>query len=467
MILIISWPVILLCVGVWAVFSAICAVLYGIQNSWDDEKVKWLKPFTVKQKWGLFGLLLAIFGGVGAFLYGWFYHNAFAGTFGFFGAITASVFAARFCSPLKWDWQSAAHPLGVISSLASLLLVTAFAWIFILIAIFRKSTWRLYVGIVTGIAVFIASAIGGLAIYENIERNNTLKKAENYIAAAEYEKALDIYQNLDATELYLQTQYDYGKWLLAQGEYFDAKEIFAELSQVNNYKDSGEQFLRVNYLWAKDYEEKGNLEAAANVYAQIPDYEDAAERYQDCCYVSGCKNAEELAGWADAVEWFQKAGSYKDAPQLAIYYQARILGQKNLMEAEALLLQLPRDFQDVDTMLTAIEMYRDWGGEYTLTKAEGKDPKNYTKAELVLVYHRLSFPADAHVKWKVIVSMGGREFSYYSDGEMPQKGVLRFESGSDYQDIFEITQKKMKYVKREPYGSYTDDKKESRYFFEK
>lgn len=42
------------------------------------------------------------------------------------------------------------------------------------------------------------------------------------------------------------------------------------------------------------------------------------------------------------------------------------------MEAEALLLQLPRDFQDVDTMLTAIEMYRDWGGEYTLTKAEGK-----------------------------------------------------------------------------------------------
>lgn len=467
MILIISWPVILFCVGVWAVFSAICAVLYGIQNSWDDEKVKWLKPFTVKGKWALFGLLLAIFGGVGAFLYGWFYHNGYAGLFGFLGAIVASVIAARLCSPLKWDWQSAAHPLGVISSLASLLLVTAFAWIFILIAIFRKSTWRLYVGIVVAIALFIACAIGGLAIYENAERNNALKAAESYIASAEYEKALDVYQNLDEIELYLQTKYDYGKWNLEQGEYFRAKEIFAELSKEKNYKDSGEQFLRVNYLWAKDYEERGNLEAAANVYAQIPDYEDAAERYQDCCYVSGCKNAEKLAGWPDAVEWFQKAGDYKDAPQLAIYYQARILGQENLMEAETLLLQLPRDFQDVDTMLTAIETYRNWGGEYILTNTEGKDPRKYTKAELVLVYHRLSFPADAHVKWKVIVYMGSREFSHYSDGEMPQKGVLRFESGSDNQDIFEITQKKMKYVKRESYGSYTDDKKESRYFFEK
>jgi hypothetical protein len=50
---------------------------------------------------------------------------------------------------------------------------------------------------------------------------------------------------------------------------------------------------------------------------------------------------------------------------------------------------------------------------------------------------------------------------------MPQKGVLRFESGSDYQDIFEITQKKIKHIELEPYGSYTDAKKESRYFFEK
>ena len=221
MIILISWPVVLLCLGVWAVFTAICAVIYGIQNSWDDERVKWLKPFSVKEKWGLFGILLTIFAGVGAFLYGWFCHNGYAAIFGLLGAIVASVAAAYICSPLKWDWESAGgmgcNPIGTLVSLASLAVVVAFAWIFILIAIFRKSTWRLYVGIVVAIGLFIAGAMGGLVLYQNAERNKTLENAEQYIASGLYEKAMDIYQNLSEEELYLQTKYEYAQWHLEKG----------------------------------------------------------------------------------------------------------------------------------------------------------------------------------------------------------------------------------------------------------
>lgn len=52
MIIILSWPFQLFLVGVWVAFSVLGAVLYGIQNSWDDDRVKWLKTFTAKQKWG-------------------------------------------------------------------------------------------------------------------------------------------------------------------------------------------------------------------------------------------------------------------------------------------------------------------------------------------------------------------------------------------------------------------------------
>lgn len=279
MIIFISWPVILFCIGVWAVFSAICAVIYGIQNSWDDDRFKWLRVFSVKEKWGLFGLLMGIFAGVGAFLYGWFYHNGYAGLFGFLGAITFSVVAAYICSPFKFDWESAASPIGVISSLASLLLIVAFSWIFILIAIFRKSTWRLYVGIVAAIALFFASAAVGVVIYENAERNETLKKAESYIASAEYEKAMDIYERLSEEEKYLQTKYDYALWYLEQGEYYKSRELFRELAEEHNYLDSAEQILQVSYLWGR--------------YEDCLDYKDARERYQEQCYTAATKKGRE------------------------------------------------------------------------------------------------------------------------------------------------------------------------------
>ena len=94
MIIILSWPFLLFIVGVWVAFSVLGAVLHGIQNSWDDDRVKWLKTFTAKQKWGLFALLLTILGGAVAFGCGIVYHEPISGVFGFLGVLIASVVAA-------------------------------------------------------------------------------------------------------------------------------------------------------------------------------------------------------------------------------------------------------------------------------------------------------------------------------------------------------------------------------------
>lgn len=137
------------------------------------------------------------------------------------------------------------------------------------------------------------------------------------------------------------------------------------------------------------------------------------------------------------------------------------------MKAESLLRELPRDFLDVDIMLSAIEKYRDLGGTYTLKTSSGKEVQNYTKVTVALVYHRIDFPADAHIKWKVNIPPS-RYRTYYSDGEMPKNGVLKFEDGSTDIYKFEITQNRVNLTRLEEYsfGKLTDYK-ESKYVFEK
>lgn len=459
MILIISWPVVLLLVGIWVVFSAICAVLYGIQNSWDSEKVKWLRPFTVKQKWGLFGLLLVIFGGAVAFGCGLAYKEPIAGVFGFFGTIVASVIAAYICSPLKWGWESGVTILGVIASLASLALVVAFAWIFVLIAIFRKSTWRLYVGIVVGLGLVLAGIACGLAIYEYQETKGLYQAADNYIADGDYEAAIELYQSMGEEERALQTRYDGAVWNMEQGNFHEAKTMFAALSEEHQYLDSAELIKKTNYLWAKATEAERNYAAAANLYEMVLDYEDGREGYQRCCYME----ASQIAGknqstWDTYVEWFQKAGDYKDAKELALYYQALIIANEDLMAAEELLRQLPREFNDVDVMLTAIETYQGWGGSYTITKTTGKDWVDYTQAKLVLVYKQ-HWPKEATLEWKVELTSGKRSNSQYSEGVMPKNSVLKFTDGVEGSFLyrFEVTKQKIKLV-YESISKYGSDK---------
>ena len=66
MIIIIGLPVIVVGLIIWALLTAVCAAIFGIQNSWADDRVEWLKVYTVKQKWGLFAVLLAWMASVAA-----------------------------------------------------------------------------------------------------------------------------------------------------------------------------------------------------------------------------------------------------------------------------------------------------------------------------------------------------------------------------------------------------------------
>lgn len=464
MIILVSWPVLAVLAGAWALLAVIGSIIYGIQNSWDEEKVAWLKTFSVKQKWGLFALLLGILGSVGAFIAAIIYHNSLMGVLGFVGWLITSFVAAYICSPMRlvFTGEGAPNigcgPLAAVAMLASAVLIMAFSWVFVLIAIFRKATWRLFVGILAAVLLFFVGVYFALTISENIELKNRYAKAESLVAAGDYDAAAEMYLNLNEQELYLQTCYARALWNLEQGNYHDAKTEFLSLAEEHSYRDCAEMWQKTCYQQALQYEAEANYSAAAGAFDDVLDYLDAGERYQRCCYLVGLRLTDyHYSTWDDVVSWFEKAGDYEDAPQLVIYYQALMLGHEELAAAEELLLQLPRDYRDVDTMLTAIETYRDWGGSYVLKSANGKAADKFESAKLVLVYTQWSVYGP-ELEWKVVLAKGNRDDEIHNDGEMPEKGTLKFtyEMEGWYVYDFQVTKQKLKLTYDEiKYGSHT------------
>lgn len=471
MIILISWPLLAFLAGFWVVIAVIGSILYGIQNSWSDEKVAWLRPFTVKQKWGLFALLLGIFGSVAAVICGFIYHKGLVTLLGCCGWIITSLWAANSCSPMKMVFSGEGEaigcgPLASVSIVASTVLIMAFSWIFVLIAIFRKSTWRLLVGILLAVLVFFACVFGVLTMQENRALKARYTAAENLVTEKDFDAAAEIYKNLGEEELYWKTRYDGAVWAWEQGEYYDATQRFAALDAEHPGTDAQEQIRKIYYQWGQEAEAAGNYVSAANSYSDILDYLDAKERYQYCCYMEASQITQMYYGsWDNYVQWYEKAGDYEDAPQLAIYYRALIAANEDLASAEELLRRLPRDYKDVDVMLTALETYRDWNGSYTLKESKGKDPELYTGANLVLVY-KLYSNQDPQLEWKVDLTKGNRSNSHYSEGAMPEKGTLKFKSGVEdsFWYDFVITKKRIKldYQRIASYGS-----SETTFVFEK
>ena len=471
MIILISWPVIAVILGLYGVFAAICAVIYGVQSSWTDEKVTWLKTYTVKQKWGLFALLVAIVGSVAAFVCGWIYHNGYAGTFGFIGWFILSLVAGALCSPLRlaftgadYSMNQGCNPLVTLAQLASAVLIMAFAWVFILIAIFRKSTWRLLVGILAAVLLFFAGAACVLSIQSDQEGKAQQKAVEQMVAQQDFEGAMEAYLTMGDMDKYLETWYAQGMWYLEQGEYYKAQTTFAQLAEEYQYSDAMEQSENARYLSARKMEEGENYGGAAQSYAQLGNFRDAQLRYPQCCYLEGKAQMED-GSFDKAITWFEKAGGYEDAKQLLLYNQIRVQAVEDLAEAEELLRQLPRDFLDVDVMLAGIETYRAWGGTYTFKKATGHGVSEYDYAVLRLVYEQPHWPKIPKLTWEVTLCANGRRGSEYdSNGQMPEGKSFIFTSGSDpYWSDFTITKKEIK-VEKYSKSSYNIVTKETYIF---
>lgn len=163
-----------------------------------------------------------------------------------------------------------------------------------------------------------------------------------------------------------------------------------------------------------------------------------------------------------AAEWFTKAGDYEDAPTLTIYCKARVLAANDLAQAEDLLVQLPRDYRDVDVMLTAIESYRSWPGTYTLTESSGNTPLSFTHATLTLVYEQRWIEESPTLEWEVALYLAGKAIGYDSGGAMPAMGVLSFTDGSESDWCeFTVTEKQIQVLDVEidsKYGWRTERK---------
>ena len=457
MIIIIGMPVIILGVIIWAVFTAVCAAIFGIQNSWAEDRVEWLKVYTVKQKWGLFAVLLAWMASVAAVIYSFFYHTGGLGTAGMIGWVITSLIAAYTCSPLQvafLDGWKGCHPVLSLARFISFLLIMAVSWIFLLLAIFRKATWRLYVGIVAALFGIMICVTGGVVGYLLVSRNNQMNTAAEAASTGNYEDAMAIYYGLDEQELLLETWYAYGMDKLNQGDYFSANRLFAELDAEYQYADAAEQARNALYTWAKEEEEAGNYPGASIRYGEVGNYKDAAAGYQRCCDLEGCRQMADTY-FDKAAEWFAQAGDYEDARILGIYCQARILAGDNLMAAEELLLLLPREFRDVDTMLTAIETYRSWPGRYALKESSGQNPRSYTEAILTLVYEQQWIEEVPTMEWEVALVVAGKATEYGSEGVIPEWGTLKFTTGTEeHWNEFSVTEKRITVVNVEIDSKY-------------
>ena len=428
-----GWPLIALILGIAILCVGICSVLFGVASTWKGKDIVWLKRYSIKQKWGLFALLLGIFSSIGSFVYGFIENNGLFGTLGLLLWIALSLIAAYLCSPLRLSLTGddmprggGNGPIGTFIRLVSLLLIMAFSWIFVLIAIFYKSTWRLFLGI---IATFLALIAIGVCI------------AAHHIGGFDelFKKPLSAEEEL---ELELSTLYNEALEYLESGNYYKAETIFKSLAE-KQYSDSARMYQKSNYLSALQSEEGGDYRIASNAYLRAGDYEDAQTGYKRVNYLYGCKLIDEVK-FADAIEWLEKASDYPGANELITYAQARELAKNDLLSAKEFLSSLPRDLRDVETMLNAIESYKDWYCVYKLKDKTGDKLEDYTRAELVLTYKQ-RLGKECELEWKVRLYKGEKYTSYDTDGQMPVDGVLSFTDGIlDYDwRTFEITQNEM------------------------
>ena len=433
-IVLIGWPLFFLIVGAITTFVGACSVIYGVQSTFKNE-IPWLKPFTPKQKWGLFALLVGILSSIASFVYGFVESDGFFGTVGLLVWIVLSLVAAYLCSPMRMSLtgedapiKGGRGPFSTMMRLTSLLLIMAFSWIFVLLAIFRKATWKLFVGIILFVllAIFV-----GLSILAN--QVGGWKKL--------FEKPLTAEEQL---EIDLSTKYADGLLAIDEADYNKAITIFKELMRDHDYMDAEEQYLKAHYLYAKAFEAANDYRAAANHYDNAGDYVDAKVSYYRVCYLFGCDFIDSRK-YTDAIEWLTKSNGYENSSSLITYCEAVELAKDDLLTAEAKLLTIDASIRDVSTMLTAIDTYRAWCKSYVLESKSGDKLEEYTKATLILTYTQPVI-GESTLQWVVRLERTAGASSYKAKDEMPSDGSLNFTYGTlDYSwKVFEITEDTLK-----------------------
>ncbi len=136
-------------------------------------------------------------------------------------------------------------------------------------------------------------------------------------------------------------KYENGVELFKSGKYDDAAAVFADLK---DYKDSKEKFNESIYTKATELEEAGNFEEAIAEYKDLDDYQDCGIRIQACTY-SLAKIEMDNGNYDKATEYFKSISEYGDSSTMiseCIYRKAVAhIENKEVAQAIELLNTIP------------------------------------------------------------------------------------------------------------------------------
>lgn len=194
--------------------------------------------------------------------------------------------------------------------------------------------------IIAGVVVLvIALGVAGFFVYQEVSRSNAYNQAQEYFNNAQYAEAetafreLGDYQDAQAKKV-LSGQYKTfaeGQDLFEEGSYEDARAKFENL--LSSDLQGVEEWINAcDYALADELYYEGSLQAASSAFAELGDYEDAAERSQAIKYEVAEKQLAEGDPEA-AYNTFLALGDYSDAaaraaaipqafPATGILYQA-------------------------------------------------------------------------------------------------------------------------------------------------
>ena len=111
-------------------------------------------------------------------------------------------------------------------------------------------------------------------------------------------------------------KYSHAAQIYEQGDYLQAADLYAELG---NYRDAAKREADARYVWAGKLAAQKDYEGAIAVYDALGDHKESVKRARECYYALG-DQAIDAKEWDLAAEYFAKAtDDFRDAKQRRIY----------------------------------------------------------------------------------------------------------------------------------------------------
>ena len=113
--------------------------------------------------------------------------------------------------------------------------------------------------------------------------------------------------------IYPSVKYNNAVDMMAEGSLVEAHEIFVDL---DDYKDSAEKAKECTYIQATNAFEDCDYKAAYEIFAKLEDYKDSAEKATECKY-NQATNAFDAADYETAHNIFCEIADYADSNEMA------------------------------------------------------------------------------------------------------------------------------------------------------